>query len=259
MTQYLARPIRQGARPALLVLLAALFTLPALAEEDGLYIETLNRSSGLTGETPREEVSKTYIAHGKMKVASAQPDGTDMILDPATGTMTFLNQAQKQYYQIDVKGMMEGMSQPGMEQMRAMMEQTQIKVEDTGQTRKIGEWDCNLYKVTKTGMMEIQQEIWAAKGVDLDLDRFTNLMSMSGPDGLLGDSAAAQAQRAEMEKVKGYPILTKTRMQMMGSTMETESEVKVIRHEPMPTSLFEIPADYQIKEMTAPPGGPGHS
>jgi len=260
MTQYLARPISKGALPAILALLMTLLALPAaFAEEEGLYIETLNHTSGLMGETPTEELSKTYIAYGKMKVASSKSDGADMILDPTTGTMTFLNNAKKEYYQIDVKSMMEGMSQPGMEQMRAMMEKTQIKVEDTGETRKIGDWDCTKYEVTKTGMMDIQQEIWAAKDVDIDLDRFNNLMSMSGPNGLLGDSAAAKAQRAEMEKVKGYPILTKTRMQMMGSTMETESEVKVIRHEPMPASMFEIPDGYTLKDMmAAPPSAAGH-
>ncbi|WP_242470687.1 DUF4412 domain-containing protein [Thiocystis violacea] len=229
----------------------------ALASDEGIYIETVNRSTGLMGEAPREEVSKTYVAHGKMKVASSDPQGADMILDPASGDMAFLNHAEKEYYQINAKSMMAGMSQPGIEQMRAMMEQNKITVVATDETRKINEWNCRKYQVKKTGMMEIDQEIWATEEVDLDLDSYTDLMSMSGPEALLGDSPAAQAQRVEMEKVKGYPILTKSKVQMMGSTMETESEVKVIRKEPMEAKFFEIPADYQKKEMGQPAAASG--
>ena len=36
--------------------------------------------------------------------------------------------------------------------------------------------------------------------------------------------------------------------------MESESEVKVIRTEAMPLSLFEIPEGYQQREMAAPAG-----
>lgn len=234
------------------LLTSALCSSIALAEEEGVFIETVNRSSGLTGEAPTEEVSHTFVAHGKMKVASADPNGTDMILDPATGDMTFMNHGVKEYYRINAKSMMDGMSKPGMDQMRAMMEQTKITVEPTDETREINGWNCRKYRIAKTGMMEIEQEIWASEAVDLDLDRYTDLMSLSGPEGLLGDSEAGRAQRAEMEKVKGYPILTKSKMQLMGANMESETEVRVIRKEPMAASLFEVPADYKERDMNKP-------
>lgn len=250
-----SRPFTQSLRLTLAILLTSTLSLPAvMAGDEGTYIETLNRTAGLTGEAPTEELSKTYLAHDRMKVVSADPQGTDMILDPANGTMTFLNHGAKEYYQINVKDMMKGISQPGIEQMRAMMEETKISVTETGQTKKIGDWNCKEYKVTKTGMMGIEQEIWATEDVAVDVNRFTEMMSLSGPEGLLAGSPAAEAQRTEMAKIKGYPIFTKTRMQMMGTTMESESEVKVIRTEAMPLSLFEIPEDYQQREMAAPAG-----
>jgi len=243
-----------------LAALLALVLAPsiALAEEEGVFIETVNRSSGLTGEAPTEEVSQTFVAHGKMKVASADPNGTDMILDPATGEMTFMNHGVKEFYKINAKSMMEGLSKPGMDQMRAMMEQTRVTVEPTDETREINGWNCRKYRVTKTGMMEIEQEVWATEDVDLDLDRYTDLMSLSGPDGLLGDSEAGHAQRAEMEKIKGYPILTKSKMQLMGTNMESETEVRVIRREPMAANLFEVPTDYKEREMNMPGAPSAH-
>lgn len=228
------------------------------ANDEGIYIETLNRSSGLTSETPREELSKTYVAHDKMKVVSGDAGGSDMILDPASGNMTFLNHADKEYYQINVQSVAKSMAEPGMEQMRAMMEQSKVSVVATGENKRIGNWDCEKYKVTKTGMMEIEQEIWAAKSIEFDFKPYTDMMSMSGPEGLLGDSAAGQAQQVEMDKIKGYPILTKSKMKMMGSSMESESEVKVIRKEPVAASFFEIPADYKLKEMGAPTAAGAH-
>ncbi|MBK5962787.1 hypothetical protein CCR95_01410 [Thiocystis minor] len=254
----------RGMRLTLAVLLASLLNLSAvLASDEGVYLETLNRSTGLMGEAPQEELSKTYLAHDKMKVASSETEGTDMILDPATGTMTFINHAAKQYYTINIASVKEGMSQPGMEQMRAMVAETKITVQDTGETKKIGDWHCRKYLVSKTGMMGIEQEVWATEEVDFDVNRFTDMMSLSGPDGLLANSPEGAAQQAEMAKIKGYPILTKTKMQMMGSSMESESEVKVIRKEAMPTSLFDIPEGYTEREMgkgmgAAMPGPAAH-
>ncbi|NEX18925.1 DUF4412 domain-containing protein [Thiorhodococcus mannitoliphagus] len=246
---------KYGIHLGVAILLAAAFNLSAaVADDQGLYIETVNRSKGLTGEAPREEISKTYVAYGKMKVASSDPQGTDMIIVPETGVLTFINDEAKQFYTIDTKGMMAGMSQPGIDQMRAMMEQTKVSVERTDETKQINDWNCRKYLVRKTGMMDIEQEVWATEDVDIDLEPFTNLMSMSGPDGLLGDSPAAKAQREEMDKIAGYPILTISKMQMMGANMETESEVKVIRQEPMPAAMFEVPEGYSEREM-GPPGG----
>jgi len=237
-----------------LAALLALVLAPslALADDEGLFIETVNRRSGLSGEAPTEDVSHTLVAYGKMKVASTDPNGTDMILDPATGDMTFMNHGAKEFYTINAKGMMEGLSKPGMEQMRALMGQTKITVEPTDETREINGWNCRKYRVAKTGLMEIEQEIWAAEDLNLDLDRYTDLMRLSGPEGLLADSEAGRAQRAELEKIKGYPILTRSRMQLMGTTLETETEVRAIRREPMAATLFEVPADYQEREMGMP-------
>ncbi|MBK1693468.1 hypothetical protein CKO09_01770 [Chromatium weissei] len=231
-------------------LLASVMSLPvAFADETGVYFETVNRGTGMTGEAPQDELSKTYVANGKMKVTSSDPQGTDMIIDPASGNMTFLNHAAKQYYQINIQQVKASMTQPGMEQMRAMVADTKITVTETNETKKIGEWDCKKYLVNKTGMMKIEQEVWATEAVDIDVSRFTDMMSLSGPDGLLAGTPEGKAQQDEMAKIKGYPILTKTKMQMMGTEMETESEVKVIRKEAIPATAFDIPADYTEKQM----------
>lgn len=242
--------LQRGLRLTAAALLTTVVSLPvALADDAGVYFETVNRGTGMTGEAPQDELSKTYLANGKMKVTSSDPQGTDMIIDPASGNMTFLNHAAKQYYQININRVKESMSQPGMEQMRAMVADTKITVTETSEKQKIGEWNCRKYLVTKTGMMRIEQEIWASEAVDVDVSRFTDMMSLSGPDGLLADTPEGKAQQAEMAKVRGYPILTKTKMQMMGTEMETESEVKVIRKEVIPAVTFDIPADYTEKQM----------
>ncbi|PQJ95574.1 DUF4412 domain-containing protein [Chromatium okenii] len=240
----------RGLRLTVAALLTMMVSLPvAFADDTGFYFETINRGTGMTGEAPQDELSKTYLANGKMKVTSSDPQGTDMIVDPASGNMTFLNHAAKQYYQINIQRVKESMSQPGMEQMRAMVANTKITVTDTGETKKIGDWDCKKYLVSKTGMMNIEQEVWATEAVDVDVSRFTDMMSLSGADGLLAGSAEGKAQQEEMAKIKGYPILTKTKMQMMGTEMETESEVKVIRKEVILAATFDIPADYTEKQM----------
>lgn len=253
------RPLRAG-RSGLFMTLAVLLPVSAsLADAPGFYIETINRSSGLADGGPTEHLTKTYLAYDKMKVVNEGPDATDMILDPDSGTITFINHAEKQFLPIDVKAVMDSMSGPAAEQMRAMMGDMKIEVEETGETRQIGDWKTRQYRVTKTGMMGVEQEVWATEDVDLDVTRYTDMMSLSGPGGVLSNSPAGQAQRTEMKKIKGYPILTKTKMEMMGSEMETETEVRVIREEVIPPNLFEVPEGYSRREMgmgmPAPGGG----
>jgi hypothetical protein len=243
------------------MLVAALLTATSTwADDQGVYIETINRASGMAGAGPTEELTKTYIAHDKMKVVHEGPNATDMIMDPSTGTLTFVNHDAKQYLSIDVNEVLKGMSGPAAEQMQAMIGDMTVTVEPTGEIKRIGEWDTQLYRVTKTGMMGIEQEVWASEDVAIDVARYTDMMSASGPGSALANSPAGLAQRAEMAKIKGYPILTKTKMQMMGTTMETETEVTLIRAEPIPAEVFTIPADYGLKEMNLqmPPPGTAH-
>jgi hypothetical protein len=254
------RPMSAG-RISLPLLLAALLPMSAaIADAEGYYIETINRTSGMTGEEPTRELTKTYLAYDKMTVINEGPDATNMIMDPGAGTITFVNHAEKEYLPIDVKAVMESMSGPAAEQMRAMMGDMTVKVEATDETKQIGEWNTRLYRVTKTGMMGVEQEVWATGDVDIDVSRYTDMMSMSGPGGILASSPAGVAQREEMDKIKGYPILTKTKMEMMGTTMESETEVTAIRKETVPADLFEIPEGYSVREvgMGMPPAGGGH-
>ncbi|NCA71951.1 MAG: DUF4412 domain-containing protein [Sphingobacteriia bacterium] len=237
--------------PHILTLALAAF-LPlsgTLAETTGFYIETINRGSPAPGVEPIEETSKTYIANDKMIVVNDGADATDLILDPAAGIITFVNHAEKQYLPIDVQAVKTSMSGPASEQMRAMLGEITTKVEPTDETRRIGEWNTRKYLVSKSGMMQVEQEIWATEDVDLDASRYTDMMSLTGPGGMLANTPAGIAQRDEMAKIKGYPILTKTKMEMMGTSMETETEVRIIRQESMEDSRFEIPEGYTLRKM----------
>lgn len=253
-------PLQAGRLGPALLLAALLPVSAAIADAEGYYVETINRSAGVMGEAPSQDLSKTYLAYDKMKVVNEGPDATDMIMDPNAGVITFINHAEKEYLPINVKSVMESMSGPAAEQMRTMMGEMTVKVEATGETKKIGDWNTKQYRVTKTGMMGVDQEIWATEDVDLDVARYTDMMSLSGPGGLLANSPAGIAQREEMSKIKGYPILTKTKMEMMGTTMETETEVTVIRKEAIPADIFEIPQGYGERDMSVqmPPPGTAH-
>ncbi|MBK1646322.1 hypothetical protein CKO25_17040 [Thiocapsa imhoffii] len=244
-----ARRIRIDRTAAAVVLATLLPITVAFAELEGYYIETLNRTSGIQDEGTSEDLTKTYLAGDKMAVINSGPDATDMIMDPNAGIITFINHAEKEYLEIDVNAVMESLSGPAGEQMRAMIGDMTVTVEETDQQRRIGEWETRLYRVNKSGMMGIEQNIWAAADVDIDVTRYTDMMSLSGPGGVLASSPAGIAQREEMSKIKGYPILTETQLDMMGTQMTTETEVQVIRWESIPAEIFRVPDAYSAREM----------
>ncbi|NKN32429.1 DUF4412 domain-containing protein [Marichromatium bheemlicum] len=239
-------------RRAGLLFAALLLPLFAGAAEDGYYIETINRGSAVMSEGPQESLSKTYIGHGKMKVVNSGENADSMILDPESGVMTFLNDSLQQYFTINVADVAKAMADPSMAQMRAMISETKVSVEDTGETRQIGDWECRKYAVTKQGMMQVEQEVWATEEIDLDVRPYTRMMRMSGASDIPGGAE----QMAELDKIKGFPILTVSTMNMMGTEVRTETEVTEVRRQAIPADTFTVPEGYQLKEIgmgMAPP------
>ncbi|KXX65863.1 DUF4412 domain-containing protein [Marichromatium gracile] len=244
---------RRTRLPAGLLLAALLLPLLAVAG-DGYYIETINRGSAVMSEGPQESLTKTYIAAGKMKVVNSGENADSMILDPESGVITFLNDGLQQYFTINVDDVAKAMADPSMAQMRAMISETKVSVEDTGETRQIGDWECRKYAVTKQGMMQVEQEVWATEEIDLDVRPYTRMMRMAGA----GDIPGGAEQMAELDKIKGFPILTISTMNMMGTEVRTETEVTAVRQETIADDFFTVPDDYQLKEIgmgMAPPAG----
>jgi hypothetical protein len=231
---------KSGLSMVALVLAFGLLSPAALmAGDDGYYVESMVKSGGMMGQPPSEQLTKMYMTPTKMKMISGE-DG-EMIFDAGSKMLTIISHPKKEYYVVAEKDF-QAMMEMGMAMMEGMMGDAAPKVEATGEKKKIGEWDCEKVVMTLSGQMTMTQEMWVTKDAGIDMDAYLEMSEMIGQAGLM------KKFQDEMKKIDGYPILTKTTMNIMGQNVETENLVQTIRKETFAASTFSAPDGYAKKE-----------
>ncbi len=224
-----------------LVVLALTFGLlcPATlqAGDEGYYVESLVKSGAMMGQPPSEELTKLYMTPTKMKMISGEKG--EMIFDGASKMLTVISHSKKEYYVV-AEEEFQAMMQMGISMMESMMGDAEPSVVATGEKKKIGEWNCE--KVVMTLGDKMTQEMWISKDAGIDMDSYLEMTEMIGQAGML------KKFQDEMKKLEGYPIVTKTTMDIMGQKVETETVVQAIKHETFAASTFNAPEGYTKKE-----------
>jgi hypothetical protein len=247
-----------------LIALAALVTNPALA---GVYVETVDHDLK-SGKTTLSQ--KMYVQDGNGRFVDAEGRAT-LIKD---GTFHIVDDADKSYVAVD-KATMEQLAKKisaAMEQMkeqiaqlppeqRAQMEQMMpgaggqkwtVDALDTGKTDTVDGRVCRLWDIQRNGELDDQICVVpysALPGKENFQPVFANFakvfeeIAKSVPmlSGMMSNEFSA------LSKVNGYPV--RTRAYENGRLGDDEQLMKVWREEPIPASMFEIPAGYKKKQM----------
>jgi len=242
----------------------------------GIYAELVDHN--LTTDTTQPK-QKIYVQSGNGRFADAgghatlikgetlyMIDDTDksyVVFDKAT-----MEQLAKKLNEAMAK-MQEQMAKLPPEQ-RAQMEQRMggvmgppggqqrtVDVADTGKTDKVDGRNCKLWNVTRNGVLDEQicvVPFSALPGKEDFQAVFTKFarafeeMAKAVPmlSGMMAGEFTAQV------KTNGYPV--RRRAYENGQLVDEETLVKVWREETIPASMFEIPADYKVKQMSMGPG-----
>ena len=129
----------------------------------------------------------------------------------------------------------------------ANLAKTAVTVRDTGESKKIGKWNCRKYVQTaKTPAGPITTEIWATADLKADYAQFADWRAaLQSLQPGLTDQYATAAQ--ELRKVKGVPVLTVSTVKIMGVNARTVTELLDYRTGPAPTGTYELPLGYNRK------------
>ncbi len=166
----------------------------------------------------------------------------------------FLDHRKKTYAEMpmDMSKMMpsEDQEQAAMMQnmMKAMMK-VEITVMPTGESKKIGKWNCKKY-IQKIQMFSgpMESEIWASEEIKIDYDLYTRygasmFARMPGMQGMM------ESMLKEMKKMKGVPVLTISKSQVMGQTINSSTELLDVKEGKAPAGIFELPKGYRKAEI----------
>lgn len=127
-------------------------------------------------------------------------------------------------------------------QMMQMMKGITVKVTPTGETKIINEWKCDGYDTEMNiMMMKMKMKIWASTDVPFDWKEFNEKMYP-----LMSQAMFRLDEKAmeEFKKIKGYQIRQDISMDMMGTEMNSWSEVVEITKKSAPAGVYAPPEGY---------------
>jgi Domain of unknown function (DUF4412) len=241
----------------------------------GVIFVAKTSAEGARNATAQDVVVKGWAAGDKAKVVfqeSANPmakQGFYMLTRDSGKTVVMVDPEDKTYYKWDVDSLM-GMMGAASKMINITISNPKVELlsQEPGGTIAGMPTTHYRYRTSYTQAMKImmfkrsarvvkEEDLWATPQLgDLALGIY---LRRTPPK--TGNEDFDRLMRAEMSKVKGFPLKTRTVMTQTddkgrAETTTTVMEVTSLETAPVPESTFEIPAGYKETEMM-PSGGDG--
>jgi hypothetical protein len=99
-------------------------------------------------------------------------------------------------------------------------------------------YSCRGYRIAAGG---VSMDLYVSTAVPLGVDAFADFLEWSGASRALG------ALLAEIRRLPGFPLETRSRVELMGEVQETLSTVTKVSLGPFAAGLFEPPPGYHLE------------
>lgn len=232
------------ARFVLCVLSLLLISAQAMAVEKGTYIEQEVVTEAVKGQPAMKGVQKIWFTKDKIRNEMSYGEETSVaIIDLAADRIVLMPSEEKQYIQMKLGAYQRAVSMrlagSGLDDPEA-----KPKLQNTGEKKKIGKWECVKIVFEQGGKLPIKSELWVSKDTGIDFKAYMDLMKALGMKKMLGKISGF------VESIEGYPVEVKTTQSQHGQEVISTVRVKKIALGPVDPALFKIPEGYKrIDEM----------
>jgi hypothetical protein len=220
--------------------LVAALCLVAGAERRGVFFEqtTVTFVDGV--QAGPGVVTRTWSAGRRMRMeASGGTDAPAFILRLDEGRAFRLFPSEKTATEIDL-GRLRARSQMDLSTAGALLggaEEGEARTAELKVPRTIAGHACRGFRLTAGSTV---LDLYVAPQIGLGIDDFEELLQWTGAAQALG------ALLGEMRKLPGFPLETRSRVDVLGRQQETVSTITRIQVGPQPPALFELPPGFQI-------------
>jgi len=221
-----------------------------------IYMKQKQHTDAVTvmGQTQpaKDMINELWITADKVVIVNAQQK---TIMDMDKKTMTMVDHKAKSITEIPMdfsKGMskkkdMSTEEKAQFQKMMGKMMQMDIKVEETNEKKKIGDWHCRKYlQTTKMAFGTIKSEIWATEDIEVDKDLYTEY-AVGMLSKMPGMNQNMDAIKQEIKKIKGIQVYSEQNSMMMGQIMKSSLELIEFKKGKAPADLFDLPTGYAKK------------
>jgi hypothetical protein len=123
-------------------------------------------------------------------------------------------------------------------------EEGSVRSRPLGTSRTVAGHACEDYRIT--GPL-LRMDVCVGVSIPLRVDAFADLLEWSGAEQSLGGILAA------VRRLPGFPLETRTRVEVVGRLHQTRATIKRIRVGPQPQDLFAPPPGYRLVAEPAEP------
>lgn len=233
--------------PALLLILPA--ARPAARAEVYFEQTTIVRTIGAPGVAAGAAgpgvLSRVWYAGRRMRLEPGElHGGPALVLRLDRGKAYRIDPDRKTAVELDLERM-RARAQMDLALAGELMggaEATALTTELPG-TRVVAGYSCRGYRIAAGG---VSMDLHVAKAVPLGVDAFADFLEWTGASRALGGLLA------EIRRLPGFPLQTRSRVEIMGEVQETLSTVTKVTIGPVPDGLFEPPPGYRLETDDAP-------
>jgi hypothetical protein len=226
--------------------LALAFVLAASRPPAEVYFEqtTLTTREGAPAAGPGIR-SRVWVKGRRLRLEGAAEGGPAFLLQLDAGQAFRLDPERKVAIPVDIAQLRNRaqMDASAASDLMGGAEEGDVRVVPLKGERTIAGWACRGYRLSAGPM---RMDAYLASGLPIGIDAFSDLVEWTGAGQALGGIMAA------LRKLPGFPLETKTRVEVSGTAHETVSTVTRIDIGPQPAALFEPPAGYRIEKGAAP-------
>ncbi|MFO7866919.1 MAG: hypothetical protein R6V02_08950 [Candidatus Aminicenantes bacterium] len=227
----------------LIAFLSLMFFLAGVSVAD-VYIKQNSHTDAIEmmgqSQPAEDEVNHLWLGDDKMAMHSEQQS---IIIDLDAGKMMMIDHQDETYVEMELPLDMSKYFPPQMEQMMGQME---VKVTPTTQSQTISGYKCTAFEVDINFMrMNMKQTVWASTDVPFDWKSYSEKMLPMMQQAMMRLGSEALD---EFKKIEGFQIKTEMTMNMMGSEVNSYTEVVEIVDKSAPEGTYTFPEGYTKKE-----------
>jgi hypothetical protein len=136
---------------------------------------------------------------------------------------------------------------------------TDVKVNISGETKRIANWDCTatefemVFMIPALNMMpKFKVKIWSTKDLPFDYKKCTNVLDEFFVKHILGILNIDEDSLKELEKmdtVEGFQVANEVTVSIFGTEIKVESQSMEITEKPAPPGTYSVPKGYTKKEI----------
>ncbi len=204
----------------------------------------------------KDEIMVFWLGANKART-DTEGANTSMIFQADKKMLYMIDHAKKQYSEMpldfgkmfdaaadeaggDEEDKAQAKAMAGM--MKGLMGSMSATVTDTGETKKIGNWNCRKYilVIDMGGMGKTEGEAWATEDLKIDY-----ALAFTMANGMMASMPGFEKILAEMKKIKGVVVFQTTTAKVMGQEMKSTTELLECGDKAAPAGHYDLPVGYK--------------